>query len=75
MFRIESYPFVLFFKGNIIYRYTGSLKLEDLLKYLSGDNYKNTTISTEYTSDMQSYVAQIDGSFDLVSRMKRIMMN
>jgi len=71
MFRIESYPFILFFKGNMIYRYTGALTTEALLKYLSGDNYKNTTLASEYTNDMQGYVAQLDGSHDLISRLKR----
>jgi hypothetical protein len=41
MFQIESYPFVLFFRNNVIYRYTGGLKLDDLLEYLSADNFKN----------------------------------
>ncbi len=41
MFRIESYPFVLFFKNNAIYRYTGGLSIVTLLEYLSDENYKS----------------------------------
>ncbi len=41
----------------MIYRYTGGLSTEALLNYLSGDNFKNTTISSEYTNDLQGYVA------------------
>jgi thioredoxin-related protein len=52
MFRIESYPFILFFKDTSIYRYTGGLETEALLKYLSGDNYKDTKLASVYSQDM-----------------------
>ena len=57
MFRIESYPFILFFKGKTIYRYTGGLSTETLLEYLSGDNYKDPKFASVYTADMQDYVS------------------
>jgi len=52
MFSIESYPFVLFFKDNVIYRYLGGLDTEALLKYLSGDNFKDTKLASVYAQDM-----------------------
>ena len=57
MFRIDSYPFLLFFKDNFIYRYQGGLSSEALLTYLSGDNFKDTKLATVYNNDMQDYVS------------------
>jgi len=71
IFRPSEFPFILFVKENKIYRYKGSLAIEDLLKYLSADNYitdKNSTIQTENLKDL---VAMIEGSSDLYSRLMR----
>jgi len=75
MFRIESYPFILFFKDTAIYRYTGGLDTDSLLKYLSGDNFKDTKLASVYSQDMQGYVAQLDGTYDFMSRLKRVANN
>lgn len=52
MFDIEQLPFILYFKENKIYRYEGSLKLNDLLHYLSADNFKEALVFHE---DLQEF--------------------
>jgi len=39
---IRSYPFVLFFKNNMIFKYIGNLSIDTTLEYLSSDNFKST---------------------------------
>ena len=72
MFRIESYPFILYFKDNTIYRYNGGLSTEALLKYLSVENFKDPKLASVYTADMRDYVSQLDGSHDLGSKLRRM---
>jgi hypothetical protein len=72
MFRIESYPFILYFKDNTIYRYNGGLTTEALLKYLSVENFKDPKLASVYTADMRDYVSQLDGSHDLGSKLRRM---
>ena len=69
---ITSYPFVLFFKNNMIFKYTGSLSIETTLKYLSVDNYKSSEYATVYHENLFEYVSHMDGSFDFVTRMRRM---
>ncbi len=47
IFRVDKFPFVLFFKNNKIYRYKGSLELNETLNYLSGDNFMESEIIAE----------------------------
>ena len=47
IFRVDKFPFVLLFKDNKIFRYTGSLELNDTLSYLSGDNFMDADIWSE----------------------------
>ena len=69
---ITSYPFVLFFKNNMIFKYTGSLSIETTMKYLSLENYKSAEYAIVYHENLFEYVSHMDGSFDFVARIRRM---
>ena len=71
-FEIQAYPFTLFFKDNMIFKYTGGLDIDTLLKYLSADNYKSPDFSTIYNDNLAQYVSLIDGSYNWVTRISRM---
>lgn len=70
-FRLDNFPFILFFKDDKIYRYTGRLEIEHLLKYLSADNYLNSPHSHIFEENFRELLSVIDGSSDIINRLWR----
>ena len=72
MFEIQDFPFVLFFKEGKIYKYKGDLNQDELLKYLSGDNYLDKDKSDVYHENLIDFVSYMEGTSSLKSFMIKI---
>ena len=66
MFRVDKFPFVLFFKNNKIYRYKGSLELNETLNFLSGDNFMESEVGVE---NLQNFYLDVTGQNSLITKL------
>ena len=55
---VESFPFMLFFKDNKVYRYIGDIDFNSLLEFLSADNYLDAKV---YFEDLQDFYEKNTG--------------
>ncbi|CDW76595.1 protein disulfide isomerase [Stylonychia lemnae] len=68
-FQIDQFPFLLLFKNNKIYKYKGGLEFNELLNFLSADNYKEAEIYSENTQDL---FLQVSGEYSLSGKVIRL---
>jgi len=56
----------------MIFKYTGGLDIDTLLKYLSADNFKAPEYATVYNDNLAQYTSLIDGSYNWMTRISRM---
>jgi hypothetical protein len=66
LFRPQGFPFLLLFKENKIYRYTGGLELNETLDFLSGENFVDADV---YDSNLMNFYLDKSGQNSLFAKL------
>lgn len=66
---VDTFPFVIFFKDNKIYRYEGTLDLNSFLDFLSADNYKDSKVQIH---DLKDFTESTLGTHSIFHKIIRL---